>query len=330
MKMRKELIFAAAALMLAACSNDESMDNWAGEIRLSSALQTQEVQTRGTDQALQSTQIASGVQVGVFINEQNGTSFATNKQNALYTAGSDGTLTPAENDIFFPQNGAGVNIYAYAPYQSDYANGVTGTMEFTVADNQSSETAGSGYLASDLIWGQPGGTVGEVTYSNPVARTSERIPLVFNHKLSKIDVTLSAGDGLTTDDFKNATLSIVNAQTKTSITLNTGVLTPSTDDTSKSDVVMAKYEDASTLTASAIIPPQSFAANSKFLEVALDSSGKLYYTLPAAITLNEGKVYKYEIKVNLTGLSLYSLKIVDWAAETGEGAYTGENGNAYM
>lgn len=321
MKMRKELIFAAAALMLAACSNDESMDNWAGEIRLSSALQTQEVQTRGTSQTLQGTKIASGVKVGVFINEENGGTSTTYTQNAEYTSNGEGGWNNPPT-TYFPQSGAGVEIYAYAPRQTDFAS-VTGKYTFTVQPDQNSEVADEkGYLASDLLWGKPA--------QNPVARTSSPVAITFSHKLSKIDVTLTAGDGLTADDLANAEVSIVKPRRNVDIAMNTGVLSDPTTAANTDDVLMAKLPNSTTLTASAIIPPQSFAQDAQFIKVKLVSKGELFYTLPAAITLNEGKVYKYEITVNLTGLSLYSKEIVDWTAETGQGAYTGGEGNATM
>lgn len=67
MKTRFLMATAAAAIVMVACNNEET-DNWAGEIRLSSGLETQQV-TRSINTALQGGQIANGIKVGLFINE---------------------------------------------------------------------------------------------------------------------------------------------------------------------------------------------------------------------------------------------------------------------
>ena len=58
------------------------------------------------------------------------------------------------------------------------------------------------------------------------------------------------------------------------------------------------------------------------MKVTLKSGGELYYTLPsgaddADLVLESGKIYKYDIKVKLTGLTVTS-QITDWET-IGEG-----------
>ena len=72
MRTKAFMMMAAAALAMAGCSNDENevMDNWNGEIRLTSGLEVQQTETRGMTTDLQTTKIAQDNHVGFFINEE--------------------------------------------------------------------------------------------------------------------------------------------------------------------------------------------------------------------------------------------------------------------
>ena len=69
MKTRLFLTLAAATMILAGCSNDENeeIDNWNGEIRLSSGVTVQ--QTRTNSDEVPDKQIAENQEVGIFIND---------------------------------------------------------------------------------------------------------------------------------------------------------------------------------------------------------------------------------------------------------------------
>ena len=185
MKAKFMIMIAAAAMTLAACSNDDESDNRAGEIRLSSGLTVQQTGTRAAT-GIQSTQFASGEKIDVFISENTaGTATTTYAQPLVYTAGGSGTMNPpAGNQPYFPTSGNGVNIYAY--YPSEKVTDITATnVSFSVAEDQSGET---NYKASDLMYGTPAN-------NNPVARTGSAIALTFNHLLSKVTITLESGAG---------------------------------------------------------------------------------------------------------------------------------------
>ena len=305
------MMMAVAATMLAACGNDDESDNWAGEIRLSSGLAVQKAESRSIAAELQAEQIASGVNVGFFINEAvNENPATTYTQNLSYTATGSGSFDGTT--VYYPQSGNGVNIYAYAPYKADLA--LNDTYSFTVKENQSTN---ADYLASDLLWGQPmkpkDGSTTEYVTANPVSRTKENVNVTFKHLLSKVQVTLKPGDGLTADDFKGATLTILQVSPTTSLTLNNGTI--GTASGTKTDITAATYPtDATpTLTASAIVVPQTITKGTHFMMVHLVTGGNLYYTIPSNedLTLESGKIYKYEITVNLTGLTVTS-SIKEW------------------
>lgn len=256
------MMMAAAALAMAGCSNDENevMDNWNGEIRLTSGLEVQQTETRSIATELQATKIAQDNHVGFFINEEvasGETATTTYTQNLDYTADGNGGFSGTI--VYFPQSGKGVNIYAYAPWQTGLT--LNGSYSFTVKADQSKD---ADYIASDLLWGQPmklkTGSTTDYEPANPVARTKENVPVSFKHLLSKIQIELVAGDGLTTDDFKGATLTIMNTLPSTSLTLSSGTI--STASGTAAAITVATYPTDATPTAftgSAIAVPQTIA-----------------------------------------------------------------------
>ena len=297
------MTMAAATLVLASCGSDdhEVIDTWNGEIRLHSGVETQQL-TRGIGTDLQGTQIADGNHVGFFINDAvtDGAVSTDLDYTANGTGGFNGTA------VYYPQSGNSVNIYAYAPWKTGLT--LDGTYAFSVQTDQSAD---AGYLASDLLWGQPmklqAGSTTDYESANPVARSKNAVNVSFTHLLSKIEVTLIPGDGLTANDFKGATLKILNVLPGTNLTLNSGTISAASGNAT--DITAATYSsDVTALTAAAIIVPQPIASEAKFLQVHLTTGGDLFYTLPsdAALTLESGKIYKYEITVKLTGLTVTS------------------------
>lgn len=315
------MMMAAAAMAMAGCSNDENevMDNWNGEIRLTSGLEVQQTDTRGITTDLQATRIAKDNHVGFFINEavaSGETATTTYTQNLDYTANGNGGFDGTT--VYFPQSGKGVNIYAYAPWKTGFT--LNDSYSFTVKADQSKD---EDYIASDLLWGQPmklkTGSATDYEPANPVARTKENVPVTFKHLLSKIQIELvaGAGDGLTADDFKGATLTIMNTLPGTSLTLSSGTISPASG--TAADIIVATYPKDATptaLTGSAIVVPQTIAKNTQFIKLHLNEGGDLYYRVPNgdtdnALELTGGKIYKYKITAKLTGLTVTST-ITDW------------------
>lgn len=298
-------------MVLAACNNEEK-DTWAGEIRLSSGLEAGQV-TRSVATDLQGAQIADGVHVGFFISEA-GPAVATTTytQNLDYTANGSGGLTG--HTVYYPQSGNGVNIYAYAPWSAT-VTALTTAYAFNIEADQST---GEKYLASDLLWGQPmrrkgGSDPAEYVSANPIARTAETVSVSFKHMLSKIQVRLIPASGLLADDFKGAKLEILNVKPSVSLNLEEGSISGASGMPGAVTAVTYPNEGTPTLTAAAIVAPQTFTKNTNFMQITLATGGELYYKLPntADLELKSGKIYEYEITVKLTGLTVVS-EIKDW------------------
>lgn len=287
MKTRLFLAIAAAALIAASCSNDENdatIDNWNGEIRLSSGVTVQ--QTRTNSAGVPDTQIAGGQEVGVFISDAIITTSVIST-NLKYDADGNGALTlgGGQDQPYYPQSGNNVEISAYHPYNA----GTDDEYDFTVEGNQS---LNANYYKSDLLYSK----------TDNFARSKTAHSLTFAHKLCKISCTLKAGSGISSVD--NATVEVVNAEKAVKFNRTTGTVGTASA-SSKSNVTLGTY--------GAIIAPQTVVQNTKLLKIMLAGGGEFYHTTTSETTFAGGSHYTYTITVNATGLTVTST-ITAWTS----------------
>lgn len=304
--MKKYFVFAAAVIALAACSSEEeNVQTWNGEIRLSAV---NVVQTRAA-QGIQSTAFDNGEKVDVFINENATTPSIEYPQPLVYTSGAGGVLTTDETQ-YYPQSN-GVNIFAV------YPSGVAGTnvnatnVAFDVESDQSEEDA---YKASDLMVGAPA--------NNPVSKTSSTVQLTFKHCLSKININISAGDGIDPIDLQGATVTILNTTTGGTFNVQTGVVTANGVQAAATPITAGALEvreDTGVQGISAIIVPQTVSAGRQFISIRYGGdqqtpATELFYTLPQAASVDfaAGYSYTFNITAKKSGLTLDGSTITDW------------------
>ena len=306
--MKKYILFASAVVALAACSSNEEIEQFGKcEINLSSTLL---VQTRAA-QDIQSTEFDSGAKVDVFINENtDGEASYKYLQPLTYFTGTGGSLT-TENTQYFPQNGNGVNIIGL--YPSDLTTDIEDdAVAFSVKSDQSTD---NNYKASDLMVGKP-------ENGNPVARTTSSIALQFKHCLSKINVNILAGGGVSTDELSGATVTIYTRTNDATFDAN-----------KEEDIVTAvesqgqaasPFVTMGTLTPSgngfeglsAIIIPQDIQGGSQFITIRTtgQTPATYRYSIPtgAAIQFESGYAYTYNLTVTKSGLIVDSSTISNW------------------
>ena len=308
---------AAAAIVMVACNNEET-DNWAGEIRLSSGLAVQQVNSTRAASNIQSGQFAAGEKIDVFINEAvatDETATTSYTQPLVYTAGGDGSMSTSPQP-YYPTSGKDVNIYAY--YPSGTVTSIDEEqVDFEVVADQSSDDA---YRASDLMYGTPD--------KNPVGRTKNHVNITFKHLLSKVTVTLISGVG--TPDLTGAKVELLNVLPTTKLDPSTGTISGAEAD--KDKIAITVMDKGTNLSGSAVVIPQTLnqevEGKRRFIRVTLNTGGVLYsQNLTDAdnepigdIEMTAGNEYKYEITVNLTSLDITS-SINPWGPG---GSYTGE------
>ena len=275
--MKKYFILAAAALTLAACSNDESNTANDNVIRLSSSVG---VVTRAASDIYPSGgHFENGTAVKVQLTADDG---SVTYSAIDYTDDGSGTLT-GESTQYYPANGTAVSGYAY--YPSDASTASNGF----VLGNQDDDTD---YKKYDLMHA----TLTSITQnSNAAART-----LTFNHLLSKITVTLVKGTA-ETSELNAATVTLKDVIVKGTFTPASGTFTAAADeDANKGDIVIAT--NAGTTAHSAIVIPQTMTG--KKLEVKIGTATK-EYTFPTS-SFATGTNNTYTITVDKTGIVVTS------------------------
>lgn len=278
MQDRRFFTSMAAALFLMAgftsCTNDE-LEQKPLDGRTPINL-TSSVATRSISQNIQDTQIAAGVQVGVFA-QSGGTAIENGDNNAL-TADGNGAFSGTT--MYFPEEGD-VSIYAYAPYNQDWAGKLSTDNEFTVKTDQSSD---ADYCASDLMIGVP-------STGNPVSSTTEAVQLNFKHKLTKLNINFNVGQSGV--DLKGATVKVKNVKTTATVNVQSGTATESTS-SAVADITAAVFNaEATTFTASVIFVPQTITTNAAFVEVATSAGSTFTAPLSQDVTFEGGKKYTY-------------------------------------
>lgn len=322
MKAIKYVNMAAIALAMTACSNDNEIDNWNGEIRLSSGVSVQTRATHSLDENLK-----DGETVRVWVDDAKTPAMTVTTEN-LYennslTVGTTGALSGG-TAMYFPQTGNSVNIYALHTNATLTDNSFTGELTHTVAKDQKSTntTAGDGYQGADLAFAK----------STGVARTSDAVELKFQHLLSKIEVVLVQGYGSPTID----KVEILNTKLQAKFTPSktaefsvaaTGEITdknPIEIDKDLTSVTDASGNDESKKALNeAIIVPQTLSASTEFIRITTTDGGILTYPLSAQKEFSTATKYRYTITANLTGLTVTS-SVSPWTPGTGG------TGNAVM
>lgn len=308
---KKYLLFAAAALTLAACSNDENLNDGPVELRLSSGI---EVQTRATHNL--DTQLKDGEQVHVWVDDATTSTALYN--NNLLTKGNGGALSGG-TPMFFPPSGR-VDIYALHGDVTLADNAYpTSALTHTVDQNQSkgNATVGKGYQGSDLVYAK----AEDIQRTTTPATTAT---LTFHHLLSKVEVVLIQGTGdgnflqnitslqvLSTQPTANFTLDKAYAANAIVVTAS-GTAAPISLDTD----VSASSAEADQVLNEAIIVPQTINSGTPFICVQTSES-TFTYNLVNNTTFESGKKYKYIVTVRETGLEVDS-NINDWTEGVGD------------
>lgn len=288
----KFILLAAAAFALASCSNDGSVGDWNGEIRLTGLLNVQQTGTRAASD-IQGAAFDEGERIDVYLSENTtGTPSTTYAQPLVYTTEADGAMNvPAASQPYYPTSGNKVNIYAV------YPSGAGDT--FAVATDQSTEES---YKASDLMYAKASS-----------GRTHNAVPLNFSHLLSKVTVELVSGVG--EPDITGAIVELLNVLPEASFTANSDSCAVGAASGTATDITVMTTS-ADTLKGSAIVIPQTLS-ETRFIKVTLVQGGELFGSInnaAAGPTLKAGNEYIYTITVNLTGLVLKA-DISPWTSD---------------
>lgn len=302
---------AAVALAMTGCSNDENeeMDNWNGEIRLSSGVA---VQTRANTQP---EQIQNGETVYAWVDKAANAKAESYINAWTLTAQGDGSFKG--NSKYYPTDGSTLDFYALHGnfVSSTFTEDGTEFPETAVVhsvEKDQSVTDMKNYIKSDLLYAVTKG----------VTRSSSAVKLQFYHMLSKVEVALKSGKG--EPDLIGAIVTIEGTQLDAKFKPSKDK--DMSDRDNRADMIVAEgsptpikiwtaitADDFGTDTqyAEAVLVPQTITDNATFIKVKLQNGATFSYKIDDPLILTSGYKYTYNITVNQSGLSVSS-EIKNW------------------
>lgn len=275
----------AAAFTLTACTNDDipAQDNRV-------ALQvTSGIQTRAYGN-----QWEADDRIGIYAFTEGTATVADGYANIPYitqTSDADVTFAPVGTTIYLPTNGDVRDIVAYYPHKQ-----LSGDAYEVDVTDQSSQKA-IDLMAAD---------------TQTADRTDPAVAFNFVHKLSKVEITLQPGKGMTAADLERLTVALTGQQTAgtfdvtqptSEVTVTKGTATPIT--------LLTNTEG--TFAEGIVLPSDDYTGMS--LEITL-ADGESVFTWPLSSATESdkfeaGKKYSYTINVNKTEISV-TATITDW------------------
>ncbi len=209
--------------------------------------------------------------IGVFMKTGSGLSnvLASNKQYVTTKGDGNFNASSTTEEINYPADGSNVDFIAYYPYQTTITNNI---YPVNVADQTQQNKI-------DLL------------YANNVTGANKNKPnaqLQFGHKLSKVELTVAAGTGVSS--LSGLTVTYNGFNTTANFDLATGTLAAGANPAA----IKAKTTAGTSSTlAEAILLPVANVAGAK---VEFKIGNETYtWTLPSSTTYEAGKKYSYNI-----------------------------------
>ena len=205
----------------------------------------------------------------------------------------------------YPQDGEKLDFYAYHPYVSSSALDGEGYRVHRAATDQRQESA---YKGSDLLMASASG----------VSAGTAAVHLQFSHMLSKMEIELKAGEGLTLEELTKATITIKGVKTSGKVHLSSKAY--QTDETKEDVIAHGTFSLAAggeKLTGvSAIVYPQEIASGAELIEIGLGEE-KYLFTTTKPITLQAGYKSIFTITLSRNSLSVET-GVTDWTEGEGD------------
>lgn len=316
---------AAAALTLAACSNDENMEMTEGPVaaRITAGLSAPTTRAIGTNW--------SGTEeIGVFVtNSTSGMDdLYKNVKYQITNSGATGNFTAVNEDIFFQDAEEIVTFAAYAPYQPSADNEtLPGESEDGVVDVKTDNmNTATDQEKIDFLFAS--GAVASrrdniVSFADATPETpNDDDDHSFHHKMAQLNVVfqVSTNDGFAANQIFDGSFNLGGLVHDGTFNVTDGTTALTGEPLDSWDISGCKHTDAATTrTYSLILLPQDLT--NKALNVKVGINGQTYYNSDAINpNLQAGYTYTYTITVKKSGLAVSGCTIAPWASgSTGSG-----------
>ncbi len=300
MKMKTYLMAPAmaAALLLAACNNDDMGVDLSQPISLSFAPASMDGQTTRATIGITGASFQKDDRVGLYMD---GTGYA----NVLYTC--QGTANWTTSSLLYWPDAGSYTFRAYYPYMETVTDAVS-----LPADQSTAEA----FTQADRMWA-----------SATRAATNGPITLTLNHQMSLIKLDVEDGEAISLNEIKGMTPAILGTMpSEGTWDLTTGQITFPTDGKTISGIQPYVVDNGDgTLTYYALVMPGTvFKQGDKFF--SLTDGGTTYsyvLNIDGGFTAGASQYCDIDLTVHRTGITLSGFSVGNWTSgATGGGSVT--------
>ena len=297
MKKFKFLYIAAAALLFAACANEEDGIGNNGPVAATVQADIVKNITRATTDDTWSKNDAIGVNV-------TSTGNTTGDNKKYVTTNGDGTFEAADNNniIYFKDNKE-TTFSAYYPYSKFLTDG---KMNWNIAEVEANQPC-----KADVLFAS-GATASK---ASPIVNFTD-IEHRFKHCMSLVEFKIKPGQGVKYNNYKFNRLELKGIFRSGKFDTRTGSVETAGD----RGPISRNFYDVpfeSEKSFAYIMLPQSLESNKMDIEIyLLLNDSEVKYTTPITPSTNGqfegGKKYTYNITVKNTGITIENANIVPW------------------
>ena len=297
MKKFKILYIAAAALLFAACANEEDGIGNNGPVAATVLADIVKNVTRATTDDTWSKNDA----IGVYATSSGNT---TGDNKKYVTTNGDGTFEAADNNniIYFKDNKE-TTFSAYYPYSESLTDG---KMDWNMAEVEENRPC-----MADVLFAS-GATASKASPTVNFTDLEHR----FKHCMSLVEFKIKPGQGVKYNNYKLNRLELKGIFTSGKFDTRTGLVENVGDRMSLvRNFVDVPFESEESF--AYIMLPQSLESNKMDIEIyLLLNDSEVKYTTPITPSTNGqfegGKKYTYNITVKNTGITIEKANIVPW------------------
>lgn len=299
MKKFKFLYIAAAALLFAACANDEDGIGNNGPVAATvKADISNNIKTRGT---ADNDSWTAGDAIGVYVTS---TGYTTGDNKKYVTTNGDGTFEAADNNnvIYFKDN-TETTFSAYYPYSESLTDG---KMDWNMAEVEENQPC-----MADVLFAS-GATASK---ASPIVNFTD-VEHRFKHCMSLVEFKIKPGQGVEYNNYKFNRLELKGIFRSGKFDTRTGTVETAGDRGS----ISRNFDDVpfeSEKSFAYIMLPQSLESNKMDMDIyLLLNDSEVKYTTSISPSTNGqfegGKKYTYNITVKNTGITIEDAFIYPW------------------
>ena len=300
MKKFRFLYIAAAALLFAACANEEDGIGNNGPVAATvKADISNNIKTRGT---AEDNSWTAGDAIGVYVTSSG---YTTGDNKKYVTTNGDGTFEAADNNntIYF-KNNEETTFSAYYPYNKYLTDG---KMNWNIAEVEANQPC-----KADVLFAS-GATASKASPTVNFTDAEHR----FKHCMSLVEFKIKPGQGVKDNNYKFNSLNMKGIFTSGKFDTRTGSVEAAGDRETLTRFFNNDVSFESEESFAYIMLPQSLESNKMDIEIyLLLNDSEVKYTTSITPTTNGqfegGKKYTYNITVKNTGITIEKANIVPW------------------